>query len=118
LAKPAFVADENLHANIINSMRDAGIEVFSIRETMAGASDRDVLEKARSMSAILITEDSDFGELVFSHGIPAVGIVYLRYNWDEVQAIAKAVVTLASSRILSGSFFTLTTKKIRERSLP
>lgn len=116
--KPGFVADENLHTSIIKDLRNAGIEVFSIRETMAGVSDREVLEKACSMSAILITEDSDFGELVFSHGIPAVGVVYLRYNWDEVEAISKAMISLASSRILSGSFFTISARKIRERRLP
>jgi predicted nuclease of predicted toxin-antitoxin system len=118
LDRTILLADENIHSAIILALRKAGFEVVSVRESMAGASDREVLVKAREISAILITEDSDFGELVFSHGIPAIGVIYLRYQWAEIETMIEAVLTLVSSRPLTGSFFAITPTKIRERKLP
>lgn len=116
--KPILLADENVHAGIIARLRESGFEVISIRETMGGASDREVLQKANSMSAILVTEDSDFGELIFSHDIPAIGVVYLRYAWSELDRIVNALITVLSTKATRGSFFTITPQKIRERKLP
>lgn len=116
--KPILLADENIHAGIIARLRESGFEVVSIRGTMGGASDRDVLLKANSMSAILITEDSDFGELIFSYDIPAIGVLYLRYAWFEFDQIVTALITVLSTKATRGSFFTITPQKIRERKLP
>jgi predicted nuclease of predicted toxin-antitoxin system len=118
LDKPVLLADENVHAVIIEGLRTAGFQVISVRETLAGSSDESVLAESFSSSAILITEDSDFGELVFSHGSSVNGVVYLRYPWQEVDAICAALLTVLSSRQLRGSFFTITPKKIRERKIP
>ena len=116
--KPVLLADENVHANIIKNLRQAGFEVISVREIMSGSSDELVLSKSFSSSAILVTEDSDFGELVFSHGNPVLGVIYLRYPWQEIDAICEALLTVLSSRQLRGSFFTISPKKIRERKIP
>lgn len=116
--KPVLLAAENLHSAIIGMLRSSGYEVVSVRETMHGASDRDVLEKARSLDAILVTEDSDFGELIFSYGISAIGVIFLRYRWQEVEAISKALLTLISTRKPAGSFYTISPLQIRERRLP
>jgi predicted nuclease of predicted toxin-antitoxin system len=118
LDKPILLADENVHAGIVDKLRKSGFEVYSIRETMGGASDMEVLQKATSIPAILVTEDSDFGELIFSHGIPAIGVIYLRYSWSELDEIVKALMTVFSEKVIKGSFFTITSRKIRERTLP
>jgi predicted nuclease of predicted toxin-antitoxin system len=118
LDKPNILADENVHAGIIARLRESGFVVISIRETMGGASDREVFHKATSIDAILVTEDSDFGELIFSHGIPAIGVIYLQYSWPELDNIITALISVLSTRIIHGSFFTITPQKIRERKLP
>jgi len=43
--------------------------VYSIREHHQGINDRMVVETVKSKNGLLITEDKDFGELIFSHGI-------------------------------------------------
>lgn len=116
--KPILLADENVHAGIIGRLRTSGFEVYSIRETMGGASDMEVLQKATSIPAILVTEDSDFGELIFSHGIEAIGVIYLRYSWSELDNIVKALISVLSTKVIQGSFFTITPIKVRERKLP
>jgi len=118
LDRPVLLADENVHTSIIDRLRRSGYTVISIRETMGGASDREVLQKATAIPAILVTEDSDFGELVFAHGIPAIGVIYLRYSWAELDAVIQAMLTVLSTRDAIGSFFAITPRKIRERRLP
>ncbi len=68
--KDSFLADECVWRSLIEDMRGRGWKVRSVREICQGAEDRDVLETALSAEEILITEDSDFGDLVFLEGKP------------------------------------------------
>ena len=76
------------------------------------------MDMARETGSILITEDSDFGELVFSYGVASLGIVYLRYHFSELQQIVAAVTQVLSSYDLTGHFCVITPQKIRIRKLP
>ena len=61
-----IVADENIEQYGINLLRLKGYDVLSIREKHPGISDREVVAIDRSNNGILLTEDKDFGELVFA----------------------------------------------------
>lgn len=74
-----FVADESCDHRVVTALRDAGHDVLAVAETSRGAPDRDVLVLARRERRVLITEDRDFGQLVFAGGQPDnVGVLYLR----------------------------------------
>lgn len=118
MAKPSIVADENVHNQIIFFLREAGYNVYSIRELSPGISDQSVLSIAREKNGILITEDADFGELIFSYGLKTVGIIFLRYYWQDVDLICQALQKVLIAHPIIGSFCTLTTKKNRIRLLP
>ncbi|MDQ1340500.1 MAG: hypothetical protein QG567_1657 [Campylobacterota bacterium] len=64
-----IVADENINFKIIKKLRESGFDVYSIMEECGGINDEDVIDVAKEKRAILLTEDSDFGEWVFAHGI-------------------------------------------------
>jgi len=113
-----LIADENIHAAIIVFLRENGYDVYSIREKSPGISDQQVLSVAQEKKGILITEDSDFGELVFSHGLKTVGIIFLRYSWKDVPLMCRSLLKVLSTYPLQGSFCTLTTQKVRIRTLP
>jgi predicted nuclease of predicted toxin-antitoxin system len=49
-------------------------------EETTGAEDEDVLERAFEEERVLLTEDKDFGELVFRLRKRAIGIVLLRID--------------------------------------
>jgi len=70
-------------------------------------------------SAILITEDSDFGEWVFVHGYNNVGVIFLRYNVDELEEIKNALlkVILKYKDELFKKFIVVTSQKIRIREI-
>jgi len=59
------------------ALRELGHDVFSARENCPQASDEALLALAKEEERVLITEDKDFGELVFSRGLAHPSIVRL-----------------------------------------
>ena len=84
-----------------------------------GASDEKVIELAQAASAILITEDKDFGELVFAHQMIKVSVVFLRYRLAELPVMIQNVLRVIeefSSK--DGRFFiVVTSSRIRIRTI-
>ena len=60
-----FLADENVERQLVAALRDAGHDVEYIAELAPGSADEEVLQRARRGSAVIITGDKDFGELVY-----------------------------------------------------
>lgn len=75
-----FVADESLDGAVIRAVGAIGHQVLSIIETEPGISDLAVLDRAFAGHAILMTEDKDFGELVYRRGLPHFGVVLVRLD--------------------------------------
>ncbi len=115
----SFVADENIDRRLILSLRDKGFSVLSIQELYAGATDKEVLDLAHQNHAILITEDHDFGEWVFSFHITTTGVILLRYFANDFLAIRDAFITLTSLHHdkIYNHFVVLSPKKFRFRAL-
>jgi hypothetical protein len=63
-----FVADENVESVIVQRLRDDGHDVIWIAESDPGTSDDSVLALAEDEARLLITSDTDFGELVYRQG--------------------------------------------------
>lgn len=63
-----FVADENVDVDIIQALRTAGHAVIHMSEVDPSVPDEVVLETANRDGALLVTGDTDFGELVFRQG--------------------------------------------------
>jgi predicted nuclease of predicted toxin-antitoxin system len=53
---------------IVSALRENRYSVDYISEVNPGLSDHEIVKTVSQNSAILITEDSDFGEWVFVHG--------------------------------------------------
>lgn len=60
-----LVADEGVDKPIVDHLRGLGYKVYYILEEQSGIPDVSVLELANKNEAILITLDTDIGELVF-----------------------------------------------------
>lgn len=60
-----FVADESVDKPIVNRLREDNHEVISVAELEPSISDDEVLKISTDEKAVLITGDTDFGELVF-----------------------------------------------------
>ncbi|RRA98691.1 DUF5615 family PIN-like protein [Larkinella rosea] len=114
-----IIADENIDHSIIASLRSAGIEIYSIYESNRGIRDEAVIESSRNPPRIILTEDKDFGEWVFSHQVNDISVIFLRYHFKDTQEITATLVKLLVERFneFVGCFTTITTHKIRIRKL-
>ncbi len=100
-----FLADEACAGPVIRAPREAGHDVVAISEVAAGAADDEVLERALNEKRVLITEDRDFGELVYARGRSSTGVILVRFPSSArrakpstvVEAVAKLGVRLYDS---------------------
>ncbi len=78
LAGP-LLADENLHPRVVQGLRERGLDVVTVVDRgRGGADDHDVLQLAAAEGRVVLTHDSDFGQLAIQNGLPTAGIIYLR----------------------------------------
>jgi predicted nuclease of predicted toxin-antitoxin system len=74
-----FLTDENIHPEIIEFLRSESFDVASTSElALNGKPDDEILKRALSDKRVIITQDNDFGKLVFANKEEFVGIIYLR----------------------------------------
>lgn len=74
-----ILADENILGVSIARLRDQEYDVLSVRETYPSEDDLNLLELATEEERLLITHDTDFGELVHRDSIPApYGVLLFR----------------------------------------
>ena len=77
--------DESAGRSVADHLRLAGHDVVSVAEIMQQADDVDVLTRASEERRILITNDKDFGDLIFRRRRIHHGVVLLRLH-DESPA--------------------------------
>jgi predicted nuclease of predicted toxin-antitoxin system len=93
-----LVADESCDYAIVSGLRAAGHDVISITETFSGAEDARVIDLASSQRRLLITEDKDFGQLVFSAAKQNSGVVLIRYPVFARAGLVETLVQLLLER--------------------
>ena len=99
------------------ALADLGHDVLSAREGLADASDESLLELARRESRVLITEDKDFGELIYLRGLPHAGIVRLVEMTPKERASAMGMLIERYPEALrEGAMIVVTEKRVRVRS--
>jgi len=114
-----FLADECCDAGLVDALRADGHDVLYAVESLRGATDDELLTRAFSEGRILLTEDKDFGELVYRLRRPAHGIVLLRFDVvDRAFKVPRLRDLLEQeARRLPGAFVVLEVGKIRIRPL-
>lgn len=112
-----FLADESLDFRIVKELRNKGFDVISVLKEYQGIPDQKVLELARQHEAVIITEDSDFGEWIFAHKERNASVIFLRYKPDDMINISASLISLINKykTDLYGKFVVVTVKKIRIR---
>ena len=118
---PRYLADENIPRVCVTRLLDAGFDVEYVVDRGAGSPDSAVMRRAGEDGRILITEDRDFGALIYAHAQPSpAGVLYLRLGAEPPDAVADAVLHVAASGLpLAGQFTTVSGDgRVRQRPLP
>ncbi len=115
-----MIVNENVTRTVIERLRQNGHDVISVRETMRGQTDRQVLARAELEQRLVVTHDKDFGELAFRLQLPAAcGIVLFRLSGTNPDSDNQRVLTvLESRRDWTGHFSVVTDDRVRMRPLP
>jgi predicted nuclease of predicted toxin-antitoxin system len=113
-------ANENIAASVIRALRERGHDVLSVKESMRGASDKEILACAQDEGRLVVTHDKDFGELAFRWGLPAqCGIILLRTIGSNPESTRKRVLELIEARSdWAGHFAVVTDRHIKFPLLP
>jgi predicted nuclease of predicted toxin-antitoxin system len=114
-----FIVDESTGTSVVRYLRDAGHDVLSVIESMPAAKDRDILIRAVDEGRILITNDKDFGELVFRSQRSHDGIILLRLKDDVAATRVRAIQNLVTQYAdrLQGSFTVASEDNVRIRPI-
>ena len=115
-----LLADESCAGSVIRALREAGHDLVAIAEVAKGASDESVMERALAEGRILITEDRDFGELVYAAGRSTAGVVFVKFHSSarraKPAAVLEAVVKLGER--LRGGFAVVEPGRVRLAKRP
>ena len=114
-----IIFDENIEEHWIQLAKQAGLDYFSIRESNSGITDREVIEIAKSKQGLIVTEDKDFGELIFSYGIKNVSVIFMRYDQPQYSQIEHYFIRCLLDYLENPQtcFITISKNKIRKRKM-
>jgi predicted nuclease of predicted toxin-antitoxin system len=113
-----IIADENIPLPIIESLLQNSIEITSVYKDFRGISDIEIIDLAQNPPKIILTEDKDFGDLIFAYNQKQVSVILLRYHYTEMETISKILLKfLLNHTIENHSFIVISPKNIRIRKI-
>ena len=112
-----LLADESVDKPIVDRLRQDSHSVLYIADLDPSIDDDAVLHQANQNSALLITGDKDFGELIFRMGQMHAGVVLLRLAGLSAETKARVVSTVFADRghELLSAFSVISPGRIRIR---
>jgi predicted nuclease of predicted toxin-antitoxin system len=115
-----FLADESCDFAVVHALRANGHDVLAVSEVTPRAEDFEVIRLAVREKRILLTEDKDFGRLVYSHGQKTLGVIFLRFPTSARKQISKDIMKLVKQQgeKLVGGFVTVQPGRIRISHAP
>jgi len=110
-----FLADESCDFAVVRALRAAGHDVLAVAELSPRSDDRAVIDLAAQENRVLLTEDKDFGQLVYANSQPSGGIIFIRFPANTRQTLPTAVLKLIQERgeRLTGGFVVLAPGRVR-----
>ena len=114
-----FLLDVHIGLHIAQTLGDAGHDVLRAALACPTASDLEHIERARAEDRILISEDSDFTDLIFAHGHAAPpALIYIRCEPFEQKLIAQVLLEVIEDQRLAGHVAVVTAEQVRFRRFP
>lgn len=112
-----FIVDECTGTAVAEDLRAARHDVVVVAESMSQADDQTILNRAFDEKRILITNDKDFGELVFRKGFLHHGVLLLRLQDDSSANRVRVVKTVLGQygELLKMNFLVATETQVRVR---
>ena len=89
-----FLADESCDFAVVRALRAVGHDVVAVSEQFPRAEDPDVIQVALAEQRIVLTEDRDFGQLVYASGQQSAGVIFIRFPAKARRTLPSAITKL------------------------
>ena len=112
-----FLVDECTGTSVVNYLRGQGHDTLAVADQMPAADDAEILAFAVMEDRIVVTNDKDFGELVYRSGWEHHGVVLLRLQDERAEnkvRMMQSVLARVGKR-LHGHYVVATESGIRVR---
>jgi predicted nuclease of predicted toxin-antitoxin system len=115
-----WLVDECLDDGLVLHLRASGHDVMYMAEIAPRVSDSEVMQRAQIEQRILLTEDKDFGDLVFRHGRSVPGVVLSRIDpaMHELKRVRLDAAIQRFGENLLGRYTVVEEARFRSRPLP
>jgi predicted nuclease of predicted toxin-antitoxin system len=112
-----FLADENIEREFIEALREADFDIISVRESYTGIADDEILQIAEAEKFVILTYDTDFGELVFRFNLKSHGVILLRLSGSNLaEKIDKTILAIREHEAeLENAFTVISEHSVRIR---
>lgn len=113
-----FLLDQSSDARLVAYLTSLGHDATRVgRDHPGGIPDTQVLSVAVAENRILITDDKDFGELVFKEGFTHRGVIFFRLGdyAPLLTKISRLEYVLTHYAQLLDHFLTVTPQRVRAR---
>lgn len=119
MSQNRLLCDENIPRDLGLVAQAEGFDVSFLVDVSRGEDDQSVLKRALSEDRILLTEDVDFGRLVFADRLACKGVVLVRippWKPERRRLRLRQLLELEAHR-LAGNFTVLGERTIRIRPI-
>jgi predicted nuclease of predicted toxin-antitoxin system len=118
-----LILDANISHRVARLLRGADIDASHVRDhNLQHATDTAILEFARERSLVVVSEDTDFGELLAQQRTAAPSFVLLRtyqpITPDEQAAVLLANLPRVRPELEQGAIVVIERSRLRLRRLP
>lgn len=112
---PLFLADENCDFAVVRALRSAKYDVRAIVEVTPRMQDPEVIELAVRERRVLLTEDKDFGQLVYAELRESSGVILIRFPASERAELPRTVLETVEELgdRLANAFVVITPRRVR-----
>src|SRR3954451_17630899 len=86
-----FLADESCDFAVVRALRAQGFDVLALSEVTSRSQDYEVIDQAYRENRIFLTEDKDFGLLVFASHTVCAGVILIRFPGNARQWRAQTI---------------------------
>ena len=115
-----LLIDENIARPIVGRLLQEGHALTMAADHVLGQPDTDVLALAYALAAVVLTEDTDFGDLVMRQHLPSVGVILLclcgMARVLQPEYVARMLAMYGAG--LENAFIVLSPATVRTRPLP
>ena len=118
-----FLLDQNVSPALVDLLADADHLVEHVRDLgMREAPDDVVLTAAKDAGAVLISSDTDFGELLARSNAAEPSVILLRRQEgrraSQIATLLVANLDAVADDLVAGAFVVLDDDRVRIRTLP